>query len=206
MIVAIGNHETITPGAWSPPSVHPPHSAKFFYSLFLTPEKYKSNYTVDFSDYMSVVILDSNHTQTVASQTSWLAGQLEERQSIPALFVCYHRPTYGTKVKQDDLGVRTEWVPLFEQFGVDAVFENDHHTYKRTHPLLKGNVVKEGGVLFLGDGAWGVKTRKIPESTNDLPYMASAQDKRHLIVVEVRGSEIKYTAKQANGTVIDEYP
>ncbi|MFT5108850.1 MAG: hypothetical protein ACI8XO_003711 [Verrucomicrobiales bacterium] len=43
MIVAIGNHETITPGGWAPPNVKPPHSAKFFYSLFLTPEKYKSN-------------------------------------------------------------------------------------------------------------------------------------------------------------------
>ena len=69
MIVAIGNHETITPGGWSPPDVKPPHSAKFFYSMFLTPEKYKSNYTVDFGDYMSVVILDSNHSQSVWDST-----------------------------------------------------------------------------------------------------------------------------------------
>ena len=206
MIVAIGNHETITPGAWSPPNVVPPHSAKFFYSLFLTPEKYRSNYTVDFGDYMSVIILDSNHSQPIVSQTDWLAEQLEERKSRPALFACYHRPTYGTRVKRDELGIRTQWVPLFERFGVDAVFENDHHTYKRTLPLLRGEVVKEGGVLFLGDGAWGVRTRKIPKSTHDLPYVASAQEKRHLIVVDVSGSKIRYTAKEANGNVIDEYP
>ena len=206
MIVAIGNHETITPGAWAPPNIVPPHSAKFFYSLFLTPEKYRSNYTVDFGDYMSVIILDSNHSQPIVSQTDWLAEQLEERESRPALFACYHRPTYGTKVKKDELGIRTEWVPLFERFGVDAVFENDHHTYKRTLPLLKGEVVEDGGVLFLGDGAWGVKTRKIPKSTHDLPYLASAQEKRHLIVVDVLGSVIKYTAKEADGNVIDSYP
>jgi len=206
MIVAIGNHETITPGAWAPPSVQPPHSAKFFYSLFLTPEKYKSNYTVDFGDYMSVVILDSNHSQTIVSQTSWLAGQLEERKERPALFVCYHRPTYGTGAKQDELGIRTQWVPLFEQFGVDAVFENDHHVYKRTLPILKGEVVKKGGVIYLGDGSWGVRTRNIPKAAHDLPYMASAQAKRHLIVVEAKGSEINYTAKEADGNVIDRYP
>jgi hypothetical protein len=206
MIVAIGNHETITPGAWAPPSVQPPLSAKFFYSLFLTPEKYKSNYTVDFGKYMSVVVLDSNHSQTIISQTAWLAGQLEARKDRPASFVCYHRPTYGTGAKQDELGIRTQWVPLFEQFGVDAVFENDHHVYKRTLPLLKGEVVKEGGVIFLGDGSWGVRTRKIPAATHDLPYMASAQEKRHLIVVDVKGEEIKYTAKEADGNVIDRYP
>ena len=206
MIVAIGNHETITPGGWAPPSVVPPHSAKFFYSLFLTPEKYRSNYTVDFGDYMSVIVLDSNHTQPIVAQTDWLAEQLEARTSRPALFACYHRPTYGTKVKKDELGIRTQWVPLFEQFGVDAVFENDHHTYKRTLPLLKGEVVQEGGVLFLGDGAWGVRTRKIPKSTHDLPYMASAQEKRHLIVVDVSEFGISYTAKEADGTVIDKYP
>jgi acid phosphatase type 7 len=205
-IVAIGNHETITPGAWSPPNVQPPHSAKYFYSLFLTPEEYKSNYTVDFGNYLSLVILDSNHSQTVVSQTAWLAEQLEKRSTLPALFACYHRPTYGTKVKEDELGIRTQWVPLFEQFGVDAVFENDHHTYKRTRPLLKGDVVTEGGVLYLGDGAWGVGTRKIPESTHDLPYIASAQQKRHLIVVDVSESGIRYTAKEANGNVIDQYP
>ena len=206
MIVAIGNHETITPGAWEPPNVRPPDSAKFFYSLFLTPVKYKSNYSVDFGDYMSIVILDSNHTQTVVSQTRWLAGQLKEREERPVLFVCYHRPTYGTGVKKNDLGVRTQWVPLFEKFGVDAVFENDHHTYKRTYPLSKGEVVKEGGVMFLGDGAWGVRTRKIPKETHKLPYMATAQEKRHLIVVEVKGAEISYTAKEADGNVIDRYP
>ena len=205
MIVAIGNHETITPGAWVPPNVRPPKSAKYFYSFFLTPEKYKSNYSVDFGDYMSIVILDSNHTQTVVSQTAWLARQLEKRQNSPALFVCYHRPTYGTGVKKNDLGVRTEWVPLFEKFGVDTVFENDHHTYKRTLPLRKGEV-EEGGVMFMGDGAWGVRTRKIPKETHDLPYMATAQEKRHLIVVEVQGEEISYLAKEADGTVIDRYP
>ena len=203
---AIGNHETITPGAWAPPSVQPPHSAKFFYSLFLTPEKYKSNFTVDFGKYMSVVILDSNHSQTIVSQTDWLAKQLEARKERPASFVCYHRPTYGTGAKRDELGIRTQWVPLFEKFGVDAVFENDHHVYKRTLPLLKGEVVKEGGVIFLGDGSWGVRTRKIPKATHDLPYMASAQEKCHLIVVDVKGAEIKYTAKEANGNVIDQYP
>jgi len=206
MIVAIGNHETITPGAWTPPNVQPPHSAKFFYSLFLTPEKYKSNYTVDFGNYMSVVILDSNHSQTIVSQTDWLAKQLEERKDRPASFVCYHRPTYGTGAKRNELGIRTEWVPLFEKFGVDAVFENDHHVYKRTLPLLKGDVVKEGGVIYLGDGSWGVRTRKIPKATHDLPYMASAQEKRHLIVVDVKGTKINYTAKEADGNVLDQYP
>ncbi|MFT5108849.1 MAG: hypothetical protein ACI8XO_003712 [Verrucomicrobiales bacterium] len=66
--------------------------------------------------------------------------------------------------------------------------------------------MKEGGVLYIGDGAWGVRTRKVPKTAYDRPYMASAQAKRHLIVVDVDGSEINYTAKEADGNVIAPYP
>jgi hypothetical protein len=34
--------------------------------------------------------------------------------------------------------MRKHWVPLFDQYGLDAAFENDHHVYKRSK-LLKGD-------------------------------------------------------------------
>ena len=37
---------------------------------------------------------------------------------------------------------------------VDAVFENDHHTYKRTFPIRAGKVDHENGILYLGDGTF----------------------------------------------------
>jgi len=153
MIAVIGNHETLGLS---------PHHAKFYYSLFPLPEG-RSNFVVDFGDYMSIVNLDSEHSQPVANQTQWLEDTLEQRKKTPLLFACYHRPTFGTLVKEDNSAVRTQWVPLFEKYKVDTVFEHDHHVYKRSLPILNGRADNRHGVLYLGDGAWGVKVREIPE-------------------------------------------
>ena len=45
-------------------------------------------------------------------------------------------------------------MPLFDKYQVTAVFENDHHTYKRTHPLLNNQIDRKRGIVYLGDGCW----------------------------------------------------
>ncbi len=195
MVVVIGNHETSGPN---------PADAKFYYSLFPLPED-KSNFVIDFGDYLSVVALDSNHSQRVAAQTQWLQQTLADRADFPHLFACYHRPTFGTQVKTDQVAVRTEWVPLFEQHCVSAVFENDHHVYKRTLPIRKDSVDAERGVLYLGDGAWGAGVRKIPEDkVQQLEYMAAWASKNHLIEVVIDDAGRSYFARTADGESFDE--
>ncbi|MEZ5301505.1 MAG: hypothetical protein R3F11_12780 [Verrucomicrobiales bacterium] len=157
--------------------------AKFFYSLFALPEG-KSNYALDFGDWMSLIQLDSNHTQPVAAQTAWLADALAKRGAVPLKFACYHRPAWGTGTKGNITEIQAQWSPLFEQHGVLAAFENDHHVYKRSRPL-KAGAVTDDGVLYLGDGAWGVETRKIPPSASGLNYLAKFASERHLIVATI---------------------
>ena len=52
--------------------------------------------------------------------------------------------------------MRKHWSPLFDKYGLDAAFENDHHIYKRSN-LIKGGKVDPSGTLYIGDGAWGYK-------------------------------------------------
>lgn len=196
MIAVIGNHETRGLSR---------DQAKFYYSLFPLPQG-RSNFVVDFGDYMSIVNLDSEHSQPVSNQTQWLDSTLKNRSQRPLLFACYHRPTYGTLVKQDNPAVRTEWVPLFEKYKVDTVFEHDHHVFKRSLPIYQGQVDQRRGVLYLGDGAWGVRLRKIPEEYGDkLPYIERADSRNHLIHVLVEGAEVHYHAIEADGNVFDRY-
>ncbi|MCH1505450.1 MAG: hypothetical protein L7V86_17850, partial [Verrucomicrobiales bacterium] len=75
---------------------------------------------------MSIVCLDSCHTQMPKDQVEWLDKALSERQNVPNLYACYHKPTYGSLVKDDDMEVRKHFVPLFDKYGVDVAFENDH--------------------------------------------------------------------------------
>ncbi len=196
MIAVIGNHET---------KGRSPDHAQFYYSLFPLPEG-RSNFVVDFGDYMSIVNLDSDHSQPVSNQTQWLDSTLKQRRERPILFACYHRPTYGTLVKEDNAAVRTQWVPLFEKYKVDTVFEHDHHVFKRSLPIYQGQVDDRRGVLYMGDGAWGVKVRKIPEKYGErLPYIESAHSRNHLIHVLIDGAEVHYQATEADGNVFDTY-
>lgn len=202
MVVAIGNHEVRGVG-YAPKDPPPPSEAPFFYSLFELPNGV-SNYALDFGSSLSLVMLDSGHTQKVASQTEWLRKTLEARRGAKRTYVCYHRPAWGTGVKADAVDIQQEWGPLFESFGVDAVFENDHHVYKRTKPLLAGKVDEKNGIPYIGDGAWGTNVRVIPaEELESRDWVAHAASKNHLIRVIMGPYGARYEAMEANGEVFD---
>ena len=210
MVVAIGNHE-VAGGTGKKPK-----DAKYFYSLFPLPAK-RAFYSMDFGNYLSLIVLDSDHTERIeGEQAAWLNQVLIKRAGkFPFIFACYHKAAYGTAKppsgtndsSKDPLAQRIikNWCPLFERFRVTAVFEHDHHTYKRTHRLLANKVDKKNGILYLGDGCWGVDTRTVPKP-GELWYLAKAVSKRHLISVTLNVGKPSFTAYDADGKVIDQYP
>ena len=209
MVVAIGNHE-VSGGTGKKPK-----DAKYFYSLFPLPAK-RSFYVLDIGNYMSLIILDSDLTERVeGEQTTWLGQVLAKRAGkVPFIFPCYHKPAYGTAKppngtndsSKDPLAKKIieNWCPLFDKYRVTAVFENDHHTYKRTHPLRANRIDRKKGILYLGDGCWGVDTRAVPKP-GELWYLAKAESKRHLICVTIQNGKPFYVAYEADGKVIDQH-
>ena len=204
MIAVIGNHEVA--GAYG----QTPQQARYYYDLF-APLDGPSNFATDFGDYLSILALDSHHTQPVESQTQWLEAALQEREDQEYLFPVYHYPAYGTtKAPKDGLPsdapvsrlIQAEWVPLFERYGVTAVFENDHHTYKRTHRLRKNKRDDANGILYLGDGAWGVLTRPVP-SPGSVWYLARAEPRNHLWLVTLADGTATLEAIDVEGHVFD---
>jgi hypothetical protein len=100
--------------------------------------------------------------------------------------------------------IRTHWIPHFERHGVTAVFEHDHHTYKRTHRLLGHKRDDENGLLYLGDGAWGVRTREVPRAA-DVWYLAKAEPIRHVFHVTLQPSgQAQINAINDRGEIFDQ--
>jgi acid phosphatase type 7 len=196
LVVAIGNHEV--QGQYN----QTPEKAPYFYSLFATPNQ-RAYYVVDVGRYMSVIVLDSEHTHAIdGAQTEWLGRTLTERQNVPHLFVAYHVPAYPSVRKFDGrvgAKIREYWVPLFERFGVDVAFEHHDHAYKRTHPIRTGTIDARG-VLYLGDGGWGVLPRKPRERW----YLAKTASTQHFILVRIDGRSRSFLAIDGDGQVIDE--
>jgi hypothetical protein len=203
MVTCIGNHEV--DGGYNKPRAKAP----FFYALFdgLYPETGFA--TLDFGDYLSLVLLDTQHTTPIAGdQAEWLEKALKARADHPNVFVINHVPAYpsfrnpeGSKGKDGTgEGNRKHWVPLFEKFRVPVVLEHHDHTFKRTKPLLEG-LADDKGVLYLGDGSWG--RLRTPGKLEKIGYLAATSRDYHLSLHRVQGEERFHLALDEHGRVMD---
>ncbi len=74
------------------------------------------------------------------AQKAWLEQALAAARadtSIDWLVVCMHQVAISTadKFNGADLGIRQEWLPLFDKYGVDLVVCGHEHHYERSHPI-----------------------------------------------------------------------
>jgi 3',5'-cyclic AMP phosphodiesterase CpdA len=74
------------------------------------------------------------------AQKAWLGKELAAARAdraIDWIVVCMHQVAISTADKANgaDLGIREEWVPLFDQYGVDLVVCGHEHHYERSHPI-----------------------------------------------------------------------
>ncbi|MBA3957827.1 MAG: metallophosphoesterase family protein [Parachlamydiaceae bacterium] len=197
LIPAIGNHETVGGDKQTP------EEARFFYALFPMPGKQGYN-VLDFGNYLSLILLDTGHTHPIrGEQTNWLAQTLQERATVLNKFALYHEgayPSYRSPRSKNSRTIRQHWIPLFEQYGLNAAFENHDHAYKRTHPI-KEDKIDPQGVLYIGDGCWGVK----PRETKERWYLAKTASQRHVVLVTLTKDKTRFAAIDAQGDLIDEF-
>jgi hypothetical protein len=203
LVSCIGNHEV--DGGYVRDRAKCPHYLSVFDGLFSE----RSYGVLDFGDYMSLVLLDSNHLSDVAGeQTEWLGRTLAERQDRQHVIAANHVPAYPSvrnpEGENGELGTgedqRIHWSPLFERYKVDVVLEHHDHAFKRTHPLT-GGLHDKHGVLYLGDGSWG-KIRP-PKSPQERPFLAAVAESYHLAVHRLEGARRFHVALQDNGKVAD---
>ncbi len=74
------------------------------------------------------------------AQKAWLEQELKQSRSdtnIDWIVVCMHQVAISTvdKFNGADLGIREEWVPLFDKYNVDLVVCGHEHHYERSHPI-----------------------------------------------------------------------
>jgi len=74
------------------------------------------------------------------AQKAWLEQELaatRDDRAIDWIVVCMHQVAISTadKFNGADLGIREEWVPLFDKYGVDLVVCGHEHHYERSHPI-----------------------------------------------------------------------
>lgn len=203
LLTCIGNHEVN--GAYKRKREDSPQ----YLGLFDVFYREKTFGVVDIGDYLSIVLLDTDHVEPIGGeQTAWLEKTLKDRQERPHLIVANHVPAYPSyrpfEGQQGEPGTgedqRKFWCPLFERYNVDVVLEHHDHTFKRTHPLING-MKDKNGVLYLGDGSWG--KLRVPKAPEERPYLAAFSAAYHMTVHRLEGEQRFHLALEESGKVAD---
>lgn len=74
------------------------------------------------------------------AQKRWLDSELADARRDPRIdwvVVCMHQTAISTADRTNgaDLGIRQEWLPLFDRYGVDLVVCGHEHHYERSHAV-----------------------------------------------------------------------
>lgn len=203
MLACIGNHEV--DGGYDKPR----EKAPFFYALFDGLYRETGYAALDFGDYLSLVLLDTGHTSSIGGeQAHWLEKTLKARAELPHVVAVNHVPAYPSYRKMEGAngkegtgeGNRKHWVPLFQKYRVPVVLEHHDHTFKRTKPLLDG-LSHPNGVLYLGDGSWGLL--RTPNKPEQLAVLAASSRDYHLSLHRLQGQERFHLALDEFGRVMD---
>ncbi len=134
---AIGNHERNSP---------------FFFSTFALPNNERW-YSVDRKNIHFIVLNSNTGISPGSPQYNWLEEDLQNTgANVRFTVVLFHHPLFTTgKHRADEKEWRPVVLPLFEQYGVDMVFNGHNHCYERS--LVNGihHIVTGGGGAPLYD-------------------------------------------------------
>lgn len=149
-------------------------------------------------------LLDTDHfTPVGGEQEKWLGQALQTHADVLYKVPVYHVAAYpsfypfeGKRAEE----IRKTWVPLFEKAGVRLCFEHHNHCFKRTFPLKEGKIDEEG-IVFAGDGSWGV----IPRMPRFAFYLKKALPISAVWLLRITTEKCELEAISQEGKKIDAF-
>lgn len=148
-------------------------------------------YTFDKKD-VEFFVLDSNYM--TPQQLSWLEGKLKS-STAKWKIAYFHHPLYTcAKFHGPDIDLRNQLMPLFKEYGVNAVWYGHEHVYER----LK----QQQGIYFFLEGESGQLRYHNIRSSCDLDAVRFDTD-RSFMLVEIDGDQMYFETVSRTGAVID---
>jgi len=146
------------------------------------------------------LVLDSNaYSFALTDQTAWLEKELgaaRDDRRVRHIFVVMHHPPYSISLHGGQRDLRERWTPLFEKYGVSAVFSGHDHVYERA---------EAGGLHYFVTGGGGAPLypRKAHPAELDVEAVKYFERVNHYLRVHVVGDQIEVTAVRVDGTPIE---
>jgi uncharacterized protein (TIGR03437 family) len=134
----------------------------------------------------------------------WLDNDLRHARQFWRI-VYFHHPPYAFGPNEGDVfsvAAREHLVPILERYDVPLVLSGHEHSYQRTHPLRRGNIMLEGqGTVYVTTGGGGATL--YPVHANSL--LAAGESVHHFVRADVAGSRMSLKAIRDDGAEIDAF-
>ena len=178
-------------------------------------------YSFDYGNAHFVVLNDTSTTELINTvERAWLRADLMavDRTVTPWVFAVHHKPMYTSATAHDpDVSLRASWQPLYDEFGVDFVFNGHNHNYERSLPIRgfasgtsEGQVQPAGvngipqaanGTVYVVAAGAGAPLYGVDAASTG--YTVLAESTRNYVVVELEGKTMRYKASRLDGTALD---
>ncbi len=187
IFTSIGNHDTYFNNAAT--------YLDDFYLPHNNPDSTERYYSFNWGNVHCIALNSMEDISPASKQYAWLVSDLSSdfRKRTTWTFVYFHYPPYcqGWDTWAGDVATQQYWVPLFEQYKVDMVFNGHTHDYERGYLNGVYYIITGGG----GGGmdVWG----------RDYPHIDVTIFKHHFTRLDVDGDKLLLRAIDIDNVLID---
>jgi predicted phosphodiesterase len=189
IIPSLGNHE---------------NNSTNYYEQFALPNN-EQWYYYDWGPSLRIIVLNSESflSQITVDQVNWLEKVLDTTPWYMWKIVVFHRNVYYSGGHQNATDIIQSWVPVFDKYHVDIVFQGHSHLYHRTKPMKNNTSVSshDEGTMYVTSAGWGAPSYTFFEQS----YSASGNNTLHFTLINVyKNGTLHLEAKDVTGYTFDE--
>jgi hypothetical protein len=176
---ALGNHE---------------HQSALYFADFDLPNN-EQWYSVERNGIHFIILNTCVPINPGSEQFQWLESDLASiPDSIEFVAAVFHHPPYSTgQHAEDEAGLRQTIVPLFEQYGVDIVFNGHDHDYERSYC---------GGIYYIVAGGGGAPLR---DQAREYPCSELYLKRYHYCKISTINDSLIVKVLDNNSSLIDQF-
>ncbi|PIV54789.1 hypothetical protein COY52_13015 [Candidatus Desantisbacteria bacterium CG_4_10_14_0_8_um_filter_48_22] len=203
LIPVLGNHEEEAPQ---------------YFDQFDLPsnEKY---YSLNYGNVHFIVLnsaFDDSRILPGSAQYNWLQSDLQQTDAdtdITWKIVLFHTPVYSSASGHpSNTGLRSDIEPLFNQYGVDVVFNGHNHSYERTYMIREnGQILQTGPTFYVTEGDSTGTVYVVVAGMSPLyepgwnSWTAYFEKTYNYGMVTVEGDTLSFKAMRQDDTLIDTF-
>ena len=112
----------------------------------------------------------NSEIETGGEQKKWIENDLRENKDCTFKIAGFHKPFRPHTVgKRENDKLYSDWVWLFDKYGLDVAIDADSHMHKITYPVTPDTISAdaemgfirddENGTMYIGEGSWGAAPR-----------------------------------------------